>query len=69
MIRGIWERGEADEQRNTEYEKKEKEGIDYDALESPAVVWVEDEMVLKNISPMGLYETRSGRALVVQIWK
>lgn len=30
-------------------------------------VWAEKELVLKNISPMGLYETRSGRAVVVQV--
>lgn len=40
------------------------------ALEPAVLVWAEEELVLKNISPMGLYETRSGRAVVVQVlWK
>lgn len=47
-----------------------EKGADRGALEPAVLVWAEEELVLKNISPMGLYETRSGRAVVVQVlWK
>lgn len=42
--------------------KKEAEN---GAPETTVSVWADDELVLKNISSMGLYETRRGRAIVV----
>lgn len=46
-----------------------EKGTDHGASKPEVLVWAEKELVLKNISPMGLYETRSGRAVVVQIRK
>lgn len=58
----------ANKRCNTEYSIGKKES-DHGALKPAVSVSTEEELVLKNISPMGLYETRSGRAVVVQVWK
>lgn len=58
----------ADKRCNTEYSIGKKES-DHGALKPAVSVSTEEELVLKNISPMGLYETRSGRAVVIQVWK
>lgn len=59
----------ANEYCGTGYSVGEK-GVVRGAFKPVVSLWAEEELVLKNISPMGLYETKSGRAVVVQVvWK